>query len=160
MIRTACALGCLILATACATPPRWMDVVVDRPFGEIWDGFVAIAERQGYIMDRRASDRGLRQFVSHWRESPAPFGMGSRTRLHGKFGRPDPTEDGHPVAGWKLEFRVERQVVKDMAPGFEPEESDWTDGGQDGTREEVLAGQLRLRFGQSLGVDPSFERSR
>ena len=46
-----------------------------------------------------------------------------------------------------LEFHVQRQVVKNMSPGFEPKERDWSDSGQDRTREDVLYGQIRLRFG-------------
>jgi hypothetical protein len=147
-----------LFAVACKAPNRWTPVTVDRPFGELWDGFVAIAERQGYIMDRRGSDRGLREFVSHWRESPAPFGMSNRTRLHGRFTRPQADEAGEDVPGWKLEFYVQRQAVTNMKPGFEPKETDWSDSGQDQTREDVLLGQLRLRFGQDLGIDPSFRR--
>lgn len=142
-----------LCAAACSSPPSRAVVQVNRGFGELWDGFVAIAERQGYMMDRRDSDRGLRVFVSHWRENPAPFGMGSRTRLHGEFERP---EDGSP--GWQLRFYVQRQVVKDMRPGFEPNDDDWSDNGQDRTREDVILGQLRLRFGQELGVQPTYKQ--
>lgn len=143
----------VLLLGACSTPTDWAAVRVDRDFGELWESFVAIAERQGYMTDRRRTDRGLRVFVSHWRETPAPFGMGSRSRLHGEFERPEDGSDG-----WTLRFHVQQQKVTNMRAGFHPSERDWSDDGQDRTREDVILGQLRLRFGQELGLEPSYRR--
>jgi hypothetical protein len=154
------ALGLAAISAGCTTPRSWAMVVVDRPFGEIWDGFVEIAERQGYAADLQETDRGLRKYTSRWREAPAPFGMGSRSRLVARFERPEPGPDGEVLEGWMLEFHVQRQVVKNMSPGFDPQERDWSDSGQDRTREDVLYGQIRLRFGHELGVSPTYRQSK
>ncbi len=131
----------------CSTPPK--PVILETPtgFGELWEGFVDIAERSGYHLDLVNSDRGRRVFVSRWLERPAPFGMGNRTRLHGKFTQAETLPDG-----WRIEFWVERQIVKDISRGFEPHDEDWSAGGQDGAREEILASQFRMRFGRPLDL--------
>lgn len=134
-----------------AAPASWSTVEADVGFGEFWEGFASIAERQGYPIDFSQSDRGLRVYVSKWRTTPAPFAMGRRTRLHGRFER---TAEGQP--GWRLQFYVQNQSATDIGSGFEPEEDDWSDAGQDRLREDVLLGQLRLRFGQQLGIQPSY----
>jgi hypothetical protein len=86
--------------------------------------------------------------------------MGSRSRLVARFERPEPDRDGTVEEGWMLEFHVQRQVVKNMSPGFNPQERDWSDSGQDRTREDVLYGQIRLRFGHELGVSPTYRQSK
>jgi hypothetical protein len=135
--------------SGCSTPPKPVQLELPVAFGEAWEGFADIADRSGYRIDPNASDRGMRVFVSRWLERPAPFGKGNRTRVHGKFVRDE--RDGE---FWRLEFWVERQVVKDISRGFEPEDPDWSAAGQDGNREEIMLGQLRLRFGKELGITP------
>lgn len=150
------ALACLAvsLAAACSSPPTPLELEVPLGFGETWEHFADVAERSGFRMDPVASDRGLRIFISRWRESPAPFGKGVRTRLQGRFERVEPKPEHAGKELWRLEYFVERQIVTDISRGFEAEEDDWSDDGQDGEREQILLGQLRLRYGQALGIQP------
>lgn len=141
-----------IVFAGCTAPTQWREFEHDAPFEDMWRGLVEIAEHHGFFTDAAASDRGERRFVSQWRELPAPFRRGYRDRLHAEFTRPEQRP------GWYLRFWIEHQVVTDIARGFEAEEGDWKSAGQDTRREDVVLGQLRLRFGQELGVVPRQER--
>lgn len=145
----------LALAFAgCSSPPKPLELEIPLGFGETWEHFADIADRSGFRLDPSGTDRGLRVFVSRWRESPAPFGKGVRTRLHGAFEKVDERANPSRREAWRLEFWVERQTVTDISRGFEPRESDWVDQGQDREREQILMGQLRLRYGQELAIEP------
>jgi hypothetical protein len=154
-LRTALLIPLLALFAACSAPESWRSVEVDSSFGETWTAFGEIATTNGYRMDEDESDRGLRIFTSRWRASPAPFRKGARTRLHARFERPEDNADR-----WRIDFRVQRQTISDISGGFDPEEGDWDDGGQDAAREDVILGQLQIRFGQPLQVTPEYERMR
>ncbi len=156
-MRTVLILSVLGLLTACASEPKWRTVDVKAPFGEAWNAFVDVGVTNGYRQfdGPDGTDRGMRVFVSTWRESPAPFRMSARTRLRGKFERPEGQDDA-----WQIRFYVQRQKVREIEAGFDPHEADWSDDGQDGDREDIILGQLRLRFGQDLGITPESERMR
>ncbi len=145
----------LLLASlaSCTSPPKPLEIEVPLGFGEAWEHFVDVANRAGFRQDTGETDRGLRVFVSRWRESPAPFGKGSRTRLHGEF---EQNQDAPDV--WRLDFWVERQIVKDIAIGYDAQDKDWSAAGQDAEREQILLGQLRLRYGHELGILPKEEK--
>lgn len=144
---------CLValLLASCASPVRWREVEHDAAFESMWNQLVRTATRSGYPANNNETDFGLKQYVSQWRSTPAPFRQGRRTRLHAEFERLD------EKPGWRIRFYMEQQKVTDIAIGFEPEEDDWSDNGQDPGKEDVLLGQLRLAFGQDLGIRPSFE---
>lgn len=138
----------LLILAACSAPPRPVEMELPLGFGDAWESFVDIADHSGYRTDPAATDRGLRYYVSRWNEHPAPFRKGYRVRLHGRFERLD-----GEVAGWRLEFYVERQVVTDISRGFDPRDSDWSADGQDGMREEFLTRQLGMRFRDAIELD-------
>ncbi|MBK8974703.1 MAG: hypothetical protein IPM29_02145 [Planctomycetes bacterium] len=142
-----------LLLAGCTAPASWRTVDSPLPFGDLWEQFTDVAWRQGYDEDPARTDRGTRVFVSKWRTREAAFGQAVRTRLHGKFTKlPD---DG---AGWRLEFRVEKQDIQTIGKGLNPAEADWDAAGQDAGLEDRLFGMLRLRLGQELGIQPSYER--
>ena len=149
-----CALVALVVA-GCSGPKAWREVDSDRGFGDVWNSFEQIADQAGYRADVSATDRGRREFVSRWRVADGGLRGAERTRLHARFTRPDDEPEL-----WRLEFYIERETAGDMKSRLDPEEGDWESAGQDGLREEVMLGQLRLEFGQDLGIRPSYQRER
>ncbi|MCA8943498.1 MAG: hypothetical protein KDB80_13120 [Planctomycetes bacterium] len=142
-----------LLCAACAAPVQWREIDREDSLDSIWEQFAQMASTSGFMPDAK-TDRGLRRYVSKWRHVPGPtlFRPG-RVRLHGEFERPD------SGAGWKVRFYVEKQVVKDIGVSTQSTtEDDWSDAGQDVTKEEILLGKLRVRFGQAVGVTPTHER--
>lgn len=148
--------GLLVLALACAActaPVEWREIEREDSLDAIWQQFAQMAATSGFVPGAE-TDRGLRRYVSKWRQVPGPtlFRPG-RVRLHGEFERPD------AGAGWLVRFHVEKQVVKDIGISTQSTtDDDWSAAGQDPTKEEILLGKLRVRFGQAVGVTPIHER--
>lgn len=140
----------IFLLAGCAAPIEWREVEHDQSFEHMWGRFTLIAANSGFPIDGVESDRGMKKFVSKWRGQAAAFGKSQRRRLHAEFER----RESEP--GWRIRFHIQNQVVTDMAPGFGAVDADWSDRGQDATQEQILLGQLRLAFGQDLGIDPTF----
>ena len=151
-VRSSPFVAALVLLAACSTNWNWRQVEADALFEDVWGEFAQIAARNGYPEDMSKTDRGQRKFVSRWRSITAPFRRSERTRVIGEFAK---TEAQH----WQVRFYVERQTVGDMAKGFfDVSEADWSNAGQDRDKEDLMFGQLRLTFGQELGIQPSYRR--
>lgn len=142
----------LVLTMSCGTSYQWRELQDPSDFDLVWTRFVDIATVSGYAADPLETDRGLRKFASRWREQPAPFRMGRRTRIVAEFER----REDEP--GWTVRFAIPMQAIDSIEAGFEPREEDWADRGQDFEREEIMLGQLRLAYGQDLGIRPTYER--
>ncbi|MHC5063389.1 MAG: hypothetical protein ACYTG5_05390 [Planctomycetota bacterium] len=128
----------LLLASCGFTTATWRSVDKDLPFEDLWLELGRLGQLHGFPPDLGQTDRGNRVYVSRWREYPAPFRFGRRSRLHAKF-----TNRGERDK-WRLEFYIEEQVIGNLGRGFEAKEEDWKAAGQDLQREEVMMSQLRL----------------
>ncbi len=131
---------CILLAltSSCGTTFQWRSIEKEQPFEELWFEVARLAGSHGFPPNHAQTDRGKRVYVSVWREYPAPFRFGRRSRFKARF---LPQHDG---SGWLIEFHIQQQMVKDIARGFEAREEDWSDSGQDFGREATILGQLRL----------------
>jgi len=141
--------GLLVVMTcSCGTSYHWQSIDKQEPFEDLWFEVARLAGTHGFAPNHALTDRGKRVYVSVWREYPAPFRFGRRSRFKAQF---LPKENGK---GWRIEFYIQQQVVKDMAHGFNPGEGDWSDSGQDVAREQVILGQLRLFRNRSHSSRP------
>ena len=143
----------LLLAGACASSRRdWRDLGT-RPiaFQDAWEAVAQTSARHGYPLDDSASDRGRGEFKSRWRSTTQGFGQTRRRRVVAELKRAEGGEGLPP--GWQVRFHVEQQTVKDMARSMDPREEDWSGDGQDRGLEDIMAAQLRLRFGDRPGQE-------
>ncbi len=131
----------LVALVGCAAPRHWQELDVgDRDFEQVWTTFAEISRKTGHPAGSE-TDRGLREFVSRWRERPLPFGKSRRTRVHGKFERDETTR------AWLVSYRVEAQRVKDFARAMEPSPDDWVAAGQDDQLEQLIGAQMQTQLG-------------
>lgn len=146
LIKAAASSYFLLLLASCGLTASWQSVEKNLPFEDLWLEMGRLAGLHGFPPDLGETDRGNRVYVSRWREYPAPFRFGRRSRLHAKFSNLGERDQ------WLLEFYIEQQVIGNLGRGFEAKETDWKPSGQDVQREEVLLSQLRLfREQQSSG---------
>jgi hypothetical protein len=128
--------------------PTERELVVEGvPYEDLWNRFAEVSASSGHPVDEARSDRGLREFVSKWRERPMAFGLAKRTRVHGRFEE----DDGR----WTIHYYVERQDVPKKSRALEPTEDDWRRDGQESIVEETMGAQLRLVYGQELRLRPT-----
>ncbi|MEM7203372.1 MAG: hypothetical protein AAF628_24125 [Planctomycetota bacterium] len=144
ILRRLGAAALLLLAGGCAAEREWRDVPLgDVAFEDAWDAVETAAAVDGFALNLASSDRGLRVLETNWRERAMPFRGSVRRRIHAEFDRGE-------AAGWNVRFYAEKQTVTDMAKGFEPEDEDWVEDGQDADLEERIAAKLMLKFHGSL----------
>jgi len=127
---------------ACAySRPDWREEKFEgMRFEQVWTALEESVRACGYAPDEAATDRGEKKLVTRWRTREMPFSKGERTRVVAEvLMPPDPSQ----VV--ELRFQVERQVNKNMATSFNPEEKDWTPSGQEGAMEARLLKHLKLR---------------
>lgn len=144
-----------MLASGCAAPVHWRSVEHESTFEQVWEQFERTASVGGFARDRSDTDIGNKVYVSRWRVRHGSFRQRRRSRLHAEFERVE-----EQASAWRVRFHIERQKLDNMAAGFETEEEDWADDGQDSEREEFLLAQLRLAFGQEIGIEPTYRRGR
>ncbi len=120
------------------------------PLEDAWNEFARVVESDGLRVDEATTDRGRRVLQTHWRTRAMPFRGSVRRRVYAEF---EPSADER---SWLVRFYVERQTVNDIGKGFEPEEDDWEEWGQDVEFEQRLAAKLTLRFhGRMPGAAPA-----
>lgn len=136
--RTLSSIFLLLLLCACGSTATWRSVEKNLPFEDLWLELMRLGQLHGFPPDIGETDRGKRVYLSRWREYPAPFRYGRRSRLHVKFANFGERDD------WRIEFYIEQQIIGNLGTGFEAKEGDWKDSGQDFQREEVMMNQLRL----------------
>jgi hypothetical protein len=140
--RALLSLALLLLAAACGTPRlEWRDLELgERDFEQVWTVFDAVSRQTGHP-PATETDRGLRVYVSRWRERALGFGRTRRTRVRGEFDRDEGSR------AWNLRYLVEAQRVDDMARSLEPGPDDWEAAGQDAELEQRIDAQMRYRLG-------------
>ncbi len=149
--------SCAVAALAMSACTPWREVEWrEMPAGEllfedVWGAVVDIVEVDGMAVDPVASDRGLRQLKTRWRTRAMPFRGSVRRRVHAEF-------EHEEAAGWRVRLQVERQIVENMAGGFEPKEDDWEPDGQDVDMENHLMAKLQLRFFGRLRPETEADR--
>lgn len=143
----------LVPTSACGVTFDWRSVDKEEPFEDLWFEVTRLADSHGFPRSHADTDRGKRIYVSVWREYPAPFHLGRRSRFRARF---LPQEDG---SGWRIEFYIQMQTVENLARGFVVEQGDWSDAGQDSSREDTILGQLRMFRNRNLPAQ-SEERDR
>jgi len=148
-----CAL--LLLSSACATHFDYTEIDVGSvPFEDAWTAVVEISETDGFLVDPAGTDRGKKIFESTWRTQAVPFRVsagvhrGVRRRVHAEFTRPE------DKTSWTIRYYVERQVISDIAGAMDPQEDDWSAGGQDFETERRIAAKLAVRFQPGLEGTP------
>lgn len=143
--------GCL---AACAySRPDWREEpLAGLRFEQVWAAVNDSARACGYVPDHGATDRGDRKLVTKWRTREMPFRGGERTRVVAEV---VPSRAAEDVL--ELRFHVERQVNKNMATSFNPDESDWKPSGQEGAVEARFLQHLRIRAAHVAGPGAAAE---
>lgn len=135
----------LLLLTAlgaCNTTKNWSELQVGvMPVATVYDRVQRLAGSFGYSPSTDC-DRGLGVYLSRWRSrtSDRGFNHAGRSRLRVEILEP---RRGDPE-GWLVRWHIERQWVKDLTRSSYPQESDWSNDGQDSEGE--------VFFGQRLGM--------
>jgi hypothetical protein len=134
----------LTFLASCTNITEWREMrTAPMKYAECYDGVVDIATHNGFTADTTISDRGLGVWQSRWRERVADnAGRSGRYRLRAEV----MMEEGSTTSGWPLRFAIEQQKVKDLRKSMDPTEDDWSDDGQYGDREVILAEQLVRRL--------------
>ncbi len=143
----------MAMFSSCSAPMNDVVFSTDSPKSEVWRRFKKVASSNQFSEDVGESDEGKGLFISKWNTFVAPFGLSKRSRLQAYFER----SQGADASGWTIYYHIEKQEVDDISKSFEVNEDDWSAAGQDRTREEIMLGQLRISFGQDLGITPKFE---
>lgn len=133
---------CFLFA-ACGTIIDWREIKSDpMPLAECYDGFVYIADKDGFAADTAACDRGLGTWQSRWRQRQIGLGRAGRYRLRAEI----LIDEGSTEHGWTIRYAIEQEKVKDLRHSLDPGPSDWSPDGQWGERESLLGEKLARRL--------------
>lgn len=115
--------------------------------GAVWEICQSALESTlGVPLDKAKTDRGMRQMETKWRTQAQPFRKGERRRGKIVIEIDDPEK-----RTMTIQYAVELQYNKTIGSEFDPEESDWSDAGQDADLEQHLRYRLRLAIAQAKG---------
>ncbi|MEZ5987849.1 MAG: hypothetical protein R3F30_01725 [Planctomycetota bacterium] len=115
--------------------------------GTMWDICENAARSvTGTELDPVGTDRGLKRMRTKWRTRAQPFRQGYRLRAEVVL-----LPEGEPPERWTVRYHVERQVNKDIAQAFQPEEDDWGGTTQDEQLEQRLGYLIELGIAQAKG---------
>lgn len=131
------------LCAGCGTIIDWREVKSDpMTVAECYDGFVYIANKNGFAADTAACDRGLGTWQSRWRQKALDLGRPARYRLRAEI----LFDESSAELGWTIRYAIQQEKVKDLRHSVNPGPSDWSADGQYGEKEVILGEQLARRL--------------
>jgi hypothetical protein len=152
-LRTHCHLFVLMPLAACGTLREWQEMQTAPMLqAEVYNAIDQIAGQGGLVPSAADCDRGLGIWQSRWRHTQTDRGVPhpARYRLRAEV----LLDHGSPESGWTVRYYVEQQWVKDLKQSTDPQESDWSDHGQNREAEFLFGDRLRRRLSPPRAAAP------